>query len=202
MVENQLIKRGIQDQRVLEAMYNIHRHQFIAQDSWPLAYADHPLSIGEGQTVSQPYIVAWMSELISHLPVGSAILEVGTGCGYQTAILVEMGYEVHTIERISALSRLAKQNLQKLGLMPASLHVGDGKLGHPSTGPYDAIIAAACASKIPRAWKKQLKDGGTIITPLKIGGAQQLIKCTKQGRKFLQERLGLVRFVPLLDGKD
>jgi len=201
MVNDQLIPRGVKNERVLHAMNTIPRHNFLPSSSWSLAYADHPVSIGSGQTISQPYIVAWMSELLADLPKGSKILEIGTGCGYQTAILVALGYEVYSVERIASLSRMAEENLRRIDSLPSGLYVSDGKKGYPSNAPYDAIISAACAKKIPRDWIKQLIEGGMMITPIDVRGKQHLVRCIKRGRKVVKEKMGLVRFVPLLSGK-
>ena len=200
MVNNQLIPRGVKNKRALHAMSTTPRHHFLPSSSWSLAYADHPVSIGSRQTISQPYIVAWMSELLAHLPKGSKILEIGTGCGYQTAILVALGYEVYSIERIASLSRMAEKNLRKMDSLPAGLYVSDGRLGYLPNAPYDAIISAACARKVPRDWIKQLIEGGLIITPIGKRDKQHLVRCIKQGRKLVKEDMGLVRFVPLLSG--
>ena len=200
MVNDQLIPRGVKDERVLHAMSTTPRHHFLPPSSWSLAYADHPVSIGSKQTISQPYIVAWMSELLAHLPKGSKILEIGTGCGYQTAILVALGYEVYSIERIASLSRMAEKNLRQIDSLPTGLYVSDGRLGHLPNAPYDAIISAACARKIPRDWIEQLIEGGLIILPIGKRGKQYLVRCIKRGRKLVKEEMGLVRFVPLLSG--
>jgi protein-L-isoaspartate(D-aspartate) O-methyltransferase len=168
-----------------------------------VAYRDHPLAIESGQTISQPFIVAMMSELLAPLPVGARVLEIGTGCGYQTAVLVALGYEVHSIERIASLSQGAQQKLREIDSLPAELLVGDGMLGNPSGAPYSAIISTACARRVPPAWIDQVAEGGLIITPIKrLGGKQYLMRYTKRGRKLLKEDLGLVRFVPLLSGID
>ena len=201
MVEEQLMTRGIQNPRVLEAMLSVPRHQFLDSESWSIAYGDHPLAIGSEQTISQPYVVAWMSELLSHLPVGSKVLEIGTGCGYQTAILVALGYEVYSVERISKLAGKARETLEKLDSLRVELHIGDGMLGNSQHAPYDAIISTACARRIPKPWIQQIREGGVIITPLKVRLPQHMMRCTKRGRKLVKEDLGLVRFVPLLPGK-
>lgn len=200
MVNEQLIPRGVKNERVLHAMSTTPRHHFLPSSSWSLAYADHPVSIGSKQTISQPYIVAWMSELLAHLPKGSKILEIGTGCGYQTAILVALGYEVYSIERIASLSRMAEKNLRQTDSLPTGLYVSDGILGHLPNAPYAAIISAAYARKIPREWIEQLIEGGLIIIPIGKSGKQHLVRCIKRGKKLVKEEMGLVRFVPLLSG--
>jgi len=201
MVEKQLLPRGIADPRVIQAMKTTPRHLFLPAEAWPIAYGDHPLAIAAGQTISQPFIVAMMSELLSPLPEDAKVLEIGTGCGYQTAVLVALGYQVHSIERIAELSRGAQKTLGELDSLPAELLVGDGMLGNPPGAPYDAIISTACARKVLPAWIDQVREGGLIITPVKrFGGRQYLMRYTKQGRRLSKDDLGLVRFVPLLRG--
>lgn len=203
MVDQQLISRGISDPRVIHAMSTTPRHLFLTPEAWPVAYRDHPLAIESGQTISQPFIVAMMSELLAPLPVGAKVLEIGTGCGYQTAVLVALGYEVHSIERIASLSQGAQQKLREIDSLPTELLVGDGMLGNPDGAPFSAIISTACARRVPQAWIDQVAEGGLIITPIKrLGGKQYLMRYTKRGRKLLKEDLGLVRFVPLLSGVD
>jgi protein-L-isoaspartate(D-aspartate) O-methyltransferase len=203
MVEQQLLPRGISDPRVISAMSKTPRHLFLPDEAWSEAYRDYPLAIESGQTISQPFIVALMSELLSPLPAGAKVMEIGTGCGYQTAVLVALGYEVHSIERISGLSLRARKTLGEIDSLPSELLIGDGMLGNPAGAPYDAIISTACARRVPAAWIDQVVEGGLIITPVKrLGGKQYLMRYTKHANKLLKEDLGLVRFVPLLRGVD
>jgi len=203
MVEQQLLPRGISDPRVISAMSTTPRHLFLPQEAWSEAYRDHPLAIESGQTISQPFIVAMMSELLSPLQASAKVMEIGTGCGYQTAVLVALGYEVHSIERIAGLSHGARKTLGEIDSLPSELLVGDGMMGNPAGAPYDAIISTACARRVPKAWIDQVVEGGLIITPVKrFGGKQYLMRYTKRGSNLLKEDLGLVRFVPLLSGVD
>ena len=200
MVQEQIVARGITDERVLAAMRTVPRHEFVPSASIAEAYVDSPLSIGFRQTISQPYMVAYMSEQLMCFPIGAKVLELGTGSGYQAAVLVNMGFEVHTIERIPELAESARATLDRLGLSPASLNVADGHAGWPSEAPYSAIIATACAKCIPKEWNEQIENLGVIITPLQRRlNRQMLVKMTKEGTKMDSRNLCPVRFVPLID---
>ena len=166
MVDKQLVARGISDERVLAAMREIPRHRFVPASKLGLAYADRPVPIGSGQTISQPYIVAIMSSLLSELEEGSKVLEIGSGSGYQTAVLVHMGLEVHAVEILSDLAEASMARLEELELAPASLRVANGQEGLPEHAPYDAIIAAACAKRMPVAWSQQIASRGIIVAPM------------------------------------
>ncbi len=200
MVQEQIVARGLTDERVLAAMRSVPRHEFVPSESIAEAYVDSPLSIGFGQTISQPYMVAYMSEQLIGFPSGSKVLELGTGSGYQAAVLVEMGFEVHTIERIPELADTARAKLVELGLSPASLNVADGHAGWPRDAPYSAIIATACARSVPEEWSKQVVQGGVIIAPIQRRlGRQMLVKITKRSSGLDTQNLCPVRFVPLID---
>jgi protein-L-isoaspartate(D-aspartate) O-methyltransferase len=199
MVESQLRQRGIDDERVLTAMLAVPRHRFVPNNSIGEAHGDHPVPIGHGQTVSQPHIVAMMSQLLADLPTDSKILEIGSGSGYQTAILVHMGFQVFAIERISALARRAEPLLQELELQPASLIVGNGHLGLSEFAPFDAIICAAAAESLPNAWSDQLAPDGRIIAPTGPTKNQWLRQWNKRNGVLEVDDICRVRFVPLVD---
>ena len=200
MVQEQIVARGLTDERVLAAMRTVPRHEFVPSASIAEAYVDSPQSIGFGQTISQPYMVAYMSEQLTGFPTGAKVLELGTGSGYQAAVLVNMGFEVHTVERIPGLADSARATLDRLGLSPASLNVADGHAGWPSEAPYSAIIATACAKSIPKEWDEQISNSGVIIAPIQRRlNRQVLVKMTKEGTKMGSQNLCPVRFVPLID---
>ena len=199
MIEKQLVKRHIKDQRVLQAMANIPRHRFVDDNQQSSAYNDGPLPIGYGQTISQPFIVAYMSQALELPPNGeSSVLEIGTGSGYQTAILSQLAGKVYSIERIDALARRAYTLLDELDIKNVKIKVGDGGYGWPDYAPYDAIIVTAAAPEIPAPLKAQLKDGANLIVPVGPRGQQDLICIQRQGDKLVQKTLAPVAFVPLL----
>ncbi len=198
MIEQQIKARGITCLRTLQAMKLVPRHHFVLDQAESMAYDDTPLAIGHGQTISQPYMVALMTSQFGGLPSGSRILEIGSGCGYQTAILIAMGFEVISIEIVENLVKMAKINLSKLNMHNASLHIQDGKRGFPSRMPYAGILAAACASKLPQAWLDQLGEGGILIAPVEQDTSQFLMKIEKNNGEFIQSKLCEVRFVPLV----
>lgn len=201
MVRRQIAGRVISDPRVLAAMREIHRHEFISVNHMGHAYDDGPLQIGHGQTISQPYIVAWMSELLEVEP-DMKILEVGTGCGYQTAVLGKLAHHVFSIERIEALSRQAEINLRRAGIDNVTLKVGDGYLGWPEYAPFPRILAAAAPSEIPVALTNQLAPGGVLVSPVGPRSNQTMIRIRKLEDGTLErESLGAVAFVPLLPGE-
>lgn len=183
MVRQQLLTRGIRDEKVLATFEKVPRHAFVPQDDVQHAYDDHPMSIGMGQTISQPYMVALMTESLE-LKSSDRVLEVGTGSGYQAAILAEMVADVYTIERIEELSRRAQAVLKELGYTNVHFKVGDGTLGWTEEAPFDKIIVTAAAPAIPRSLVEQLVEGGIIVIP--VGGAliQSLVVGVKKGKKL------------------
>ncbi len=201
MVKQQIIARGIKDPRVIKAMGKVPRHLFVLEDHRACAYNDVPLCIGEGQTISQPYIVAFMTETLD-LKAGDKILEIGTGSGYQAAILAEIVKEVYTIEIIEKLGKRAKATLAHLGYKNIHVKIGDGYKGWPEQAPFDAVIVTCAPEKIPPALVSQLKEGGRMIIPVGTEGrVQKLIKVTKKnGRTEIQEER-YVKFVPMVKCK-
>ncbi len=200
MVEYQLRRRGIRDPRVLAAMARVPRHLFVPPQLRGEACADYPLPIGAGQTISQPYIVARMTEALE-LNGTEKVLEIGTGSGYQTAILAELAREVCTVERIPELSEEAGERLSSLGYTNVRFLVGDGTLGVPEEAPFDRIIATASLPRIPNALLAQLADYGIIVAPIGGRGFQRLLKLRKSGDGFEEIELGECRFVPII-GKE
>jgi protein-L-isoaspartate(D-aspartate) O-methyltransferase len=197
MIERDLMTRGIRDARVLEAMGAIERELFVPEKLRSLAYEDRPLSIGEGQTISQPYMVAFMTQLLS-LKGTERVLEIGTGSGYQTAVLGKLAAKVYSIEIIPKLSDRAKILLVQLGFDNVHLKVGDGFFGWEEQGPFDAILVTAAAPKIPEPLWRQLREGGRLIMPLGAERqAQTLVRVTKSDGKQVVEELTGVVFVPL-----
>lgn len=194
-----LVASGIQDQRVLDAIYRLPREQFVSQAMMHQAYDNNALPIGAGQTISQPYIVAKMTELLA-LNRDSKVLEVGTGSGYQTAVLAQLVDHVFSIERIKALQWEAKRRLKQLDIYNISTKHGDGWQGWPAKGPFDAIIVTAAAESVPQALLSQLSEGGTMVIPVGVE-QQQLYKITRQGEAFSTEPIEMVRFVPLIAGE-
>jgi protein-L-isoaspartate(D-aspartate) O-methyltransferase len=199
MVEGQLRQRDIRDERVLQAMATVPRHLFVPPAWRSQAYDDGPLPIGEEQTISQPYIVAVMTESL-RLKGTETVLEIGTGSGYQAAVLSVLAKKVHSIEIIPELAETARERLAALGYKNVEVSVGDGNLGWPQGSPYNAIIVTAAAPQIPPALIEQLAEGGRFVLPLEIGSEQHLLRLQKVDGKIMQEDLGLVRFVPLVSG--
>ena len=197
MVEEQIRRRGIRDGRVLSAMEAVPRHLFLPKELWQRAYADEPLPIGEGQTISQPYIVAEMTAAL-RLSGTEKVLEIGTGSGYQTAILARLCREVVTIERLAKLSADARALLATMDVGNVTFVVGDGSLGSPGHAPFDRILSAAASPSIPAPWISQLPEGGIIVLP--VGGRyeQELTRVTRIGDRTETEALGGCRFVPLV----
>lgn len=195
MVETQIKARGVKDPRVLSAMLKVERHLFVSKDLQDSAYADHPLPIGEGQTISQPYIVALMTELLG-LKGDEKVLEVGTGSGYQAAILAELAKEVYTIEIIETLASSAKRILLEMGYKNIMVKAGDGYLGWPEAAPFDAIIVTCAPDHIPKPLLDQLKEGGRMVLP--VGEyTQELKKITKKAGKIETTNVIPVVFVPM-----
>src|SRR5271157_3260250 len=197
MVEEQLLSRGISDPRVLTAMGKVPREQFIAGEDFRDAYGDHPLPIGAGQTVSQPYIVAAMVEALELRPQ-DRVLEVGTGTGYEAAILGELAAEVWTIERHQELSDKAREILARLGYTNVHVVQGDGSLGLPPQAPFDKILVAAAAPRIPESLVAQLVDGGRLVVPVGDRYEQQVHVVRKLGDEIAVTMHDLCRFVPLV----
>lgn len=196
MVEEQIARRGLRDPRLLAALRTVPRHRFVPPDELDWAYSDGPLPIGHGQTISQPYIVALMTDML-HLTPAARALEVGTGSGYQAAILGKMAGEVHTIEVIPELARRAETVLGELGFANVHVHVGDGSLGWPEAAPYDGILVAAAAPDVPPPLLDQLAEGGRLVLPVGSRGFQELQVWERRGGKIYSERGIPVAFVPL-----
>ena len=197
MVKRQLVSRGINDERVLEAMRTVPRHLFVPEKLRESAYHDGPLSIGEGQTISQPYMVALMTECLD-LKGGEKVLEIGTGSGYQTAILAELAEHVYTIERVPILLEKAQQVLTHLGYTTIKFKGGDGTYGWCEESPFDGIIVTAAAPDISQVLVEQLNDGGVLVIPVGSRYSQSLYKVTKKGDKIEKEERTLCVFVPLI----
>jgi protein-L-isoaspartate(D-aspartate) O-methyltransferase len=196
MVREQIASRGISDERLLEALSSVPRHLFVPVEYADIAYSDGPLPIGHGQTISQPYIVALMTELLE-LEGDENVLEVGTGSGYQAALLAILAREVHTIERHEALAERAERVLMEMGLKNVVVHVGDGTLGLPKYAPFQAIMITAAAPHVPQPLFDQLDEGGRLVLPEGGLGGQMLDRWRKQGGEFEQEHIAPVAFVPL-----
>lgn len=197
MVEIQLVPRGIKDLRVLNVMRRVPRHLFLAEQLREQAYSDMALSTTEGQTISQPYMVAVMTELLE-LKGDEKILEIGTGSGYQTAILAELSREVYSIERVKALSDSAREILAVLGYSNIHIKHGDGTLGWPEAAQFDRILITAAAPDLPETLIRQLSEGGIIIAPVGDRFSQQLVKGTKKGEEIHREYHTPCVFVPLI----
>lgn len=196
MVTHQIAARGVVDQRVLEAMVGIPRHFFVPESLQHQAYDDHPLPIGQGQTVSQPYIVAAMTEALSVGP-DDKVLEVGTGSGYQAAVLARLAAAVYTVELVEELSRRARLAIQRLDLRNVRFRVGDGNKGWPEFAPYDRVIVTAASETMPFPLVEQLRDGGRIVVP--VGRESQTLTVgVKHGDRLVQRALMSVVFVPFV----
>jgi protein-L-isoaspartate(D-aspartate) O-methyltransferase len=197
MVEEQLSRRGISDPRVLEAMSKVPRHLFVPEDYQGSAYEDRPLPIGEGQTISQPYMVAIMTQSLE-LKEREKVLEVGTGSGYQAAILAELARTVYTVERIPSLTQRARKVLADLGYENIFFRTADGSKGWPEEAPFDGIIVTAGAPDIPQSFKDQLAEGGRLVIPTGPRYTQTLFKLTREGTRFVEEDVTGCVFVPLV----
>ncbi|MBI4411714.1 MAG: protein-L-isoaspartate(D-aspartate) O-methyltransferase [Deltaproteobacteria bacterium] len=203
MVEEQLIARGIRDPRVLDVMGRLPRHLFVERGLQDQAYGDYPVGIGEGQTISQPYIVALMTEALQ-LTGTEAVLEIGTGCGYQTAVLAELSRQVYTIERIKNLAFNARRTLKELAYRNVVMRVGDGTNGWPDaapqagSAPFDGILVAAGSPELPRPLFNQLKETGRLVIPIGNEDEQYLARVTRRNSEPVVENLGACRFVKLV----
>lgn len=200
MVQEQIINRGIENEKVINAMMEVKRHLFVPGEYREFAYKDRPLPIGEGQTISQPYIVAYMTELLE-LDKDESVLEIGTGSGYQAAILSEICNNVYTIEINETLGSRAQKTLDSLGYENVHAKIGDGYKGWPEHAPFDAIIVTCAPTSIPKPLKEQLAEGGRMIIP--VGGKfiQHLTVLEKQDGKIIKKKDAPVMFVPMIDGR-
>ncbi len=197
MVEEQIGARGIKDPALLEAFRQVPRHLFVDEALWGQAYNDHPLSIGQGQTISQPYMVALMTDALG-LTGSEKVLEIGTGSGYQTAILARLADWVYSIERLPRLSHRAQAVLEQLKIFNVNLLVGDGTKGWPPEAPYQAIMVTAGGPRVPRPLLEQLDQGGRLVVPVGDRRLQTLVRVTRRGDDFVREDLGGCRFVDLV----
>jgi protein-L-isoaspartate(D-aspartate) O-methyltransferase len=195
MVATQIKTRDVRDPRVLAAMLKVERHRFVPPELQKAAYQDQPLPIGEGQTISQPYIVAFMTELLE-VAGEDKVLEIGTGSGYQAAVLAELAKEVYTIEIVPSLASSAEQRLREMGYRNVYVRAGDGYLGWPEAAPFDAIIITAAPDHIPEPLLAQLKEGGRMVVPVGVG-VQTLKKIVKKDGKIVSQDVAPVLFVPM-----
>jgi protein-L-isoaspartate(D-aspartate) O-methyltransferase len=200
MVTEQIVRRGIRQEQVLRAMLSVPRHRFVPEYLEAQAYDDSPLPIGHGQTISQPYIVALMSELLDLQP-GQRVLEIGAGSGYQAAVLSAMGARVFSIEIISDLGTRARTLLSSLGYANIQVKIGDGYQGWPEAAPFDGIIVTCAPSQIPEPLKKQLAEGGRMVIPVGDQHVQKLVRLIKTEGRLKEEKVVDVRFVHMVDEK-
>jgi protein-L-isoaspartate(D-aspartate) O-methyltransferase len=200
MVETQIRRRGGNDSRVLLAMETVPRHEFVPKNSVNQAYDDHPLFIGHGQTISQPYIVALMTEVLELQP-GDRVLEIGTGSGYQAAVLAELVDTVYSIEIVEELGREAAERLEALGYDNVNVRIGDGYRGWPEEAPFDAVIVTAAPETVPKMLVEQLAEGGRMVLPVGVG-IQELIIIERKDGKVTQRHVTSVRFVPMVHGEE
>jgi len=197
MVQDQIVRRGIHDKKVLEVLRKIQRHLFLPESLWAEAYDDNPLSIGWNQTISQPYIVALMTELLK-LDSSDRVLEIGTGSGYQTAVLADIASEVFTVEVLEPLQQTAKHHLQELGYQNIFFRLGDGHQGWPEEAPFDKImVTAAAGDHIPKSLREQLKEGGILVIPVGQFNQMLIVGVKHHGSLETTETIP-VRFVPLV----
>jgi protein-L-isoaspartate(D-aspartate) O-methyltransferase len=197
MVESQIRKRGVADERVLLAMATVPRHEFAPRSRVHQAYADEPLPIGYGQTISQPYIVAAMLASLE-LTGREKVLEIGTGCGYQAAVVSLLAREVHTVEHLPELAQSSAERLRRLGYRNVHVHYGDGTLGFADFSPYGAILIAAAAPTVPEPLLEQLAEGGRLVAPVGEEDRQELQLFTKRASQLIVKQCGPCRFVPLM----
>ena len=203
MVDRQLISRGIKDRRVVDALRKVPRHLFVPEEFRGMAYEDHPLPIGLDQTISQPYIVALMTEL-ARVRENHTVLEIGTGSGYQAAVLSVLCEKVYTIEYLASLGETAKQRLAELGYSNVEVKIGDGYQGWPEKQPFDAILVTAASEEVPPALIEQLKPGGRLVIPVGRQGEPQILQVVEKdskGRVTPKDTIP-VRFVPLVKGRN
>lgn len=199
MVERQIAARGVRDPDVLEAMRTVPRHEFVPPEYFDMAYADRPLPIGRNQTISQPFIVAYMTALLEPGP-DDVVLEVGTGCGYQAAVLAELVREVRSVEIVPPLARRAARTLRELGYRNVRVVVADGTLGWPGPGRYDGILLTAAPRGVPESLFEHLADRGRLVAPVGPGLRQAIHRYRRHGDEILDEKLISVRFVPMTGG--
>jgi protein-L-isoaspartate(D-aspartate) O-methyltransferase len=196
MVDEQLAGQGIGDRRVLEALREVPRHLFVPEAQVSQAYENHPVAIGEGQTISQPYMVACMSQALS-LQGGEKILEIGSGSGYQTAVLKALGGDVYTVERVPELSERARRNVERSGYSGVQYRIGDGSRGWPEAAPFDRIIVTAGAPSVPLPLVEQLRDGGSMVIPVGGEDEQELLLVRRGQGRVTRERICTCVFVKL-----
>jgi len=197
MVEHQIAARGVRDPRVLDAMRRVPRHLFVPPGYERAAYEDTPLPIGQGQTISQPYIVALMTALLEPGPE-DRILEIGAGSGYQAGILGALAGRVVTVERLPEVAAMARRNLERAGIDNVDVFVGDGTRGWPEAAPYAGVIITAAGPEVPAPLLAQLADGGRLVAPIGGREIQELVRIVRRGDRYRRESAGPVRFVPLL----
>jgi len=197
MIETQITRRGVRDRRVLAAMAWLPREWFVPPPLVPEAYQDGPLPIGNGQTISQPYVVAWMTEALAPRR-RDRVLEIGTGSGYQAAVLARIVARVFTVERLPDLLVEAEERFRRLGLTNIETRLADGALGWPERAPFDGILVTAAAPRIPTALREQLAPGGRLVIPIGDTVDQELVVLRRTGTGFEERRVGGVRFVPLI----
>jgi protein-L-isoaspartate(D-aspartate) O-methyltransferase len=195
-----LTEQGIRDPRVLDRIRNVPRHQFMDEALASRAYEDTALPIGFGQTISQPYVVARMTAAVTVGGTPARVLEVGTGCGYQTAVLAPLVGTLYSIERIGPLLDKARPRIKALGIKNVRFKHADGAEGWKTQAPFDAILVAAAPHAVPMKLLEQLKDGGRLVAPIGPEGQQELLRLTRRGDQYIRERLGFVSFVPLVGG--
>ncbi len=195
-----LREQGIRNEAVLDRIRNVPRHLFVDEALASRAYEDTALPIGHGQTISQPYVVARMSEAILRDGTPETVLEIGTGCGYQAAVVAGLVGQVYSIERLKPLAQRARARMRELGLFNVKIRHGDGFKGWPGKAPFEAIMVTAAPQTVPNALLAQLAQGGRLVIPVGPRGAQELMLITRQGDEFISEKLAAVSFVPLLEG--
>jgi protein-L-isoaspartate(D-aspartate) O-methyltransferase len=199
---DRLRAQGIADERVIERIRSVPRHLFVDEALASRAYEDTALPIGCGQTISQPYVVARMAEALCAGGQPGKVLEIGTGCGYQTTVLAGLARWVCSVERLAPLLQKARARLAELRVHNVQLRHGDGRLGWRSQAPYDGIVVSAAAAQVPAALVEQLADGGRLVIPVGAAGGQELLCIRRNGSELVRERLELVSFVPLVEGID
>jgi protein-L-isoaspartate(D-aspartate) O-methyltransferase len=197
MVEQQIFRRGVVSPKVLQAMRAVPRHEFVPEDQRADAYADKPLPIGEGQTISQPFMVAAMTAALE-LTGNERVLEIGTGCGYQAAVLAKLAREVYSIESHASLAATARERLARLGYTNVQIRAGDGTLGWPEAAPFDRILVTAAAPAVPPPLLDQLAEGGRLVIPVGAADQQNLRRVARHRGQFIEQTLFDCRFVPLI----